>query len=47
LVLLQKAHDYLQSGNLNASRRVLMTLDQTPFLRSEVDALKGKISTWM
>jgi glycosyltransferase involved in cell wall biosynthesis len=47
LTLLQKTHDYLQNGNVSAASRVLAALDQTPFLRNEVDALKGKLSTWM
>jgi hypothetical protein len=47
LALLQKAHDYLQNGNVSATTRVLATLDQSPFLKNEVDALKGRLSTWM
>jgi glycosyltransferase involved in cell wall biosynthesis len=47
LTLLQKTHDYVQNGNLSAASRVLAALEETPFLRSEVDALKGKLSTWM
>ena len=47
LTLLQKTQDYLQNGKVGAASRVLAALDQTPFLRSEVDALKGKLSTWM
>ena len=47
LTLLQKTHDYLRNGNVNAASRVLTTLDQTPFLRNEVEELKGKLSTWM
>src|SRR5204863_7784376 len=41
LMLLQKTYDYLQNGNVNAARRVLAVLEQSPFLRNEVDALKG------
>ncbi|MBI4473229.1 MAG: glycosyltransferase, partial [Acidobacteria bacterium] len=44
LTLLQKTHGYLESGNVNAARRVLVTLDQTPFLRNEIDALWAVIS---
>jgi glycosyltransferase involved in cell wall biosynthesis len=47
LTLIQKTHDYLQNGNVSAASRVLAALEQTPFLRNEVDALKGKLSTWM
>jgi hypothetical protein len=47
LALLQKTHDYLQNGNISAATRVLAALDQTPFLRNEVDSLKGRLSTWM
>lgn len=46
LALLQKAHDYLRNGNVSATSCVLAALDQTPFLRSEVEALKGQLSTW-
>src|SRR5262249_41752685 len=46
LTLLQKTHEYLRNGNINAASRVLAALDQTPFLRNEVDALKGRL-TWM
>jgi glycosyltransferase involved in cell wall biosynthesis len=47
LTLLQKTHDYLRNGNRSAAARVLAALDQTPFLRNEVEALKGQLSTWM
>jgi glycosyltransferase involved in cell wall biosynthesis len=47
LMLLQKTHEYLQNGNVNAASRVLSALKQTPFLQNEVEALKGKLSTWM
>jgi len=47
LTLLQKTHDYLRNGNINAATRVLAALEQTPFLRNEVDVLKGRVSTWM
>jgi hypothetical protein len=47
LSLLQKSHDYLRNGNVSASARVLAALDQTPFLRNEVESLKGQLSTWM
>jgi glycosyltransferase involved in cell wall biosynthesis len=47
LTLLQKTHDYLRNGNRSAAARVLAALDQTPFLRSEVEALKGQLGTWM
>jgi glycosyltransferase involved in cell wall biosynthesis len=47
LGLLQKGHRYLENGNVNALARVLMELEQTPFLRNEVEVLKGKLSTWM
>jgi hypothetical protein len=46
-MLLQKTHEYLQKGNVNAASRVLTALEQTPFLQNEVEALKGKLSTWM
>jgi len=47
LMLLQKTQVYLQNGNVNAASRVLAALDQTPFLRNEVDVLKGRLSKWM
>ena len=47
LTLLQKSHEYLKNGNVTAASRVLTALEQTPFLSSEVEALKGKLSTWM
>ena len=47
LTLLQKTQDYLRNGNVSAANRVLAALEQTPFLRNEVDALKGQLSTWM
>jgi len=47
LALLQKTHDYLRNGNINAATRVLAALERTPFLRNEVDVLKGRLSTWM
>lgn len=47
LSLLQKTHHYLQNGNISAATRVLAALDRTPFLRNEVEALKGQLSTWM
>ena len=47
LTLLQKTRDYLRNGNISAASRVLAALEQTPFLRNEVDALKGRLSTWM
>ncbi len=47
LSLLQKTHDYLRNGNVSAATRVLTALDRTPFLRNEVEALKGQLSTWM
>ncbi len=47
LALLQKTHDYLQKGNVSAATRVLTALDATPFLRNEVESLKGRLSTWM
>ena len=47
LTLLQKTHDYLRNGNVSAANRVLTALEQTPFLRNEVEVLKGKLSTWM
>jgi glycosyltransferase involved in cell wall biosynthesis len=47
LTLLQKSHDYLRNGNVSAASRVLTALDRTPFLRNEVEELKGKLSTWM
>jgi glycosyltransferase involved in cell wall biosynthesis len=43
LTLLQKTHDYLQKGNVTAASRVIAELDQTPFLRNEVEALKGRL----
>jgi glycosyltransferase involved in cell wall biosynthesis len=47
LSLLQKTHNYLRNGNLSAAGRVLAVLDDTPFLRTEVEALKGRLTTWM
>ena len=47
LSLLQKTHDLLQKGNVSAARRVLTAVEQTPFLRNEVETAKGKLSTWM
>jgi glycosyltransferase involved in cell wall biosynthesis len=47
LTLLQKTHDYIKNGNVSAASRVLAALERTPFLRNEVDALKGQLSTWM
>jgi glycosyltransferase involved in cell wall biosynthesis len=44
LVLLQKTHDYLENGNINAASRVLATLDRTPFLKNEVEKLKGRLA---
>ena len=47
LSLLQKTHNYVRNGNLSAAGRVLAALDETPFLRTEVEALKGRLTTWM
>src|SRR5207249_568560 len=47
LTLLQKTRHYLRNGNTSAATRVLTELEQTPFLRDEVEALKGKLNTWM
>jgi hypothetical protein len=47
LTLLQKTHDYIKNGNISAASRVLAALERTPFLRNEVDALKGQLNTWM
>ncbi|HYR42281.1 MAG TPA: glycosyltransferase family 4 protein [Terriglobia bacterium] len=47
LSLLQKTHEYLQKGNVSAATRVLAALEQTPFLKNEVEAVKGQLSTWM
>jgi glycosyltransferase involved in cell wall biosynthesis len=47
LTLLQKADAYLRKGNVTAAGHVLSTLDQTPFFKSEVDALRGKLAAWM
>jgi glycosyltransferase involved in cell wall biosynthesis len=47
LTLLEKTNLYVQNGNRNAAMRVLTALDATPFFRNEVEALKGKLSTWM
>ncbi|HLH30146.1 MAG TPA: hypothetical protein VKY31_03015, partial [Terriglobia bacterium] len=47
LMLLQKSHEYLRNGNISAASRVLTALEQTPFLQNEVEALKGRLSTWM
>jgi glycosyltransferase involved in cell wall biosynthesis len=58
LILLQKTHDFIEKGNVSAARRVLQTVEETPFLRSEVEAakrkcnstqqrLKGQPGTWM
>ena len=46
LMLLQKTQDYLSNGNVSAASRVLAVLDQTPFLQSEVEAIKGRLSAW-
>jgi hypothetical protein len=59
LILLQKTKDFLERGNVSATRRLLQAVEKTPFLRSEVEAakrkcnntqhqeLKGQLSTWM
>ncbi len=47
LSLLQKTHELLRNGNISAASRVLTVLERTPFLRNEVEAVKGKLSTWM
>ena len=47
LSLLQKTHEYLEKGNVSAATRVLAGLEQTPFLKNEVEAVKGQLSTWM
>jgi glycosyltransferase involved in cell wall biosynthesis len=47
LILLKKTHEYLQKGNISAASRVLAAVEQTPFLRNEVDEVKGQLSTWM
>jgi len=47
LSLLQKTHEYLKKGNVSAATRVLAALEQTPFLKNEVEAVKGQLSTWM
>jgi glycosyltransferase involved in cell wall biosynthesis len=47
LCLLQKTNEFLQNGNVSAASRVLAVLERTPFLRSEVAAVKGKLGTWM
>jgi len=47
LMLLHKTHQYLKNGNVTAASRVLTALDRTPFLKNEVEALKGTLSTWM
>jgi hypothetical protein len=47
LALVQKTHEFLRNGNVSAATRVLTALEQTPFLPNEVEALKGKLSTWM
>jgi len=46
LTLLQKTQNYLHNGNVSAACRVLSALNETPFFKTEVDALKGRISTW-
>jgi len=46
LMLLQKTKDYLKNGNISAASRVLAALDKTPFLRNEVEAIKGRLSAW-
>ncbi len=45
LTLLEKTHNYLRKGNVTAAARVLTALDEIPFLRNEVEALKGRLST--
>jgi glycosyltransferase involved in cell wall biosynthesis len=47
LTLLQKTHEYVRNGNMTAASRVLRTLDDTPFLRKEIDVLKGTLNAWM
>ena len=47
LVLPQKGHEYMENGNVHAVTRVLTELEQTPFLRNQVEILKGRLSTWM
>jgi glycosyltransferase involved in cell wall biosynthesis len=47
LTLLEKTHEYLRNGNISAATRVLTVLDQSPFLKNEIEVLKGKLSTWM
>jgi glycosyltransferase involved in cell wall biosynthesis len=47
LTLLQKSHAYLANGNTSAATRVLKELERMPFLRNEVENLKGKLNTWM
>jgi glycosyltransferase involved in cell wall biosynthesis len=42
LSLLQKTHEFLEKGNVNAASRVLMAVEQTPFLKNEVEAAKRK-----
>jgi glycosyltransferase involved in cell wall biosynthesis len=44
--LLQQGHAFLEKGNSPAVTHVLMELDKTPFLRNEVENLRGRLSTW-
>jgi len=43
LSLLERGHGYKRSGNLGAARRVLSTLQATPFLQAEVARLETEL----
>ena len=45
LSLLQKTHELLEKGNVNAASRLLMAVEQTPFLKNEVEAAKRKLDS--
>jgi glycosyltransferase involved in cell wall biosynthesis len=47
LSLIQKTHEFLQKGNVTAASRTLAAAERTPFLKNEVEVLKGQLSTWM
>jgi glycosyltransferase involved in cell wall biosynthesis len=46
LSLLQQGHMDLDKGNSPAVTQVLKELEKTPFLRNEVENLRGRLSTW-
>src|SRR5262249_27953034 len=42
-----KGHQFLENGNVHAVTPVLTEVEQIPFLRNQVEILKGRLSTWM